>query len=124
MNNVLYAIPENERVSFIKKVYDSLKSGGILIINDPGPQAYDREKFGNLLYQLINDATKKEAPITQAEIGLIVGINTEVLVGAKKTNQFLSHEQLTTLVENTGFRLQDSSQGYAGIVNRYVFTKP
>ena len=62
--------------------------------------------------------------VSQSELALFVGMNTEGLIKAKETHPFLSAEQMRKVIEQAGFKLKDVSRGYAGVVNRYVFRKP
>lgn len=123
MNNVLYSIADNKRLQTLKKIFDSLKSGAYLVLNDPRSlYQQDDPALGDFLVSVATSAAANRAPMTEYDFAFLSQINIQFLAGGSTT--FLSPEQLKDLTERAGFVVESMEESYYRNGTLLVLKKP
>jgi SAM-dependent methyltransferase len=121
MNNVLYTIAAKEEM--LARIFKSLKSGGTFILNDPSNVIKrDPARLRQFLGDVIFDAVRNNAPVTEFDVALVGAINVQVLMGPRDI--FLAPEVLQDLVIKAGFEIKDTFRGYYGASTYLLLRKP
>lgn len=123
MNNVLYTVANKTEV--LRSVYESLKPGAVLILNDPADIV--KQNIMNLrkfMTDVALGAVYNNSPITEYELAMVGAINVQVLMSPKGI--FQTPEALKALAEDpaVGFKIRGYYTGYYGATTYLVLQKP
>ncbi len=123
MNNVLYSIADSQRFLVLKEIFEALKPGAYLVLNDPRAlHQKDNSALGNFLTSVANSAAANNAPMSEYDFAFLSHINFQFLAGGATT--FLSPDQLKEKAEQTGFIVESLHESYYGNGTLLILKKP
>lgn len=101
LNNVLYRIPANERVSLLRDICALLTPGGRLVLSDPVRDMQQSPANAERVFvNVACDAVQSGSPMTEYDLVLVAAMNRiQLLEGSP---DFLSLDELTGMVREVG----------------------
>lgn len=109
--NVNYALPSGARRFFIKRIYDDLVPGGVLVFNDPVVVSSDRAHMRRFVRGVASDAVHNESPMTEFDLAWMAYFNG-VKVGETAGHTLSTATQLIDHVRSADFELMDCRKSY------------
>ena len=101
LNNVLYRIPANERISLLRDICASLTPGGRLVLSDPVRDMQQSPANAHRVFADVTcDAVQSGSPMTEYDLALVAAMNRiQLLEGSP---DFMSLDELTRMVREVG----------------------
>ncbi len=127
LNNVLYTFPHAEnlessaRVKLLRKIWRSLKPGGMLILGDLDPSMQNLQKLIEGEITLGEDAIANGSHVTDTQMAYMMLISMTVLA---KENPWMAPAQMEAIAEAAGFEIADRFRGYHDFEHILVLVKP
>jgi len=126
LNNVLYSIPAPEqKLALMKRIGDSLSSGGRLFLNDPLPTTADGAFYGQCFTHIALGAASQKSPMTEFDLAVLTAANLQLTVSEGKSHQslFYGNAQMKELIAACGLRLVSDRPTYVGVTHAYFIQK-
>lgn len=115
LSNVLYAIPRNLRRKVLRRIWNDLKHGGILVVHDPLPETQNSLiELRLFLRNIFIDAVKNGSPANDFDFAFLAAVNKFVLINEKELNPFLTMDEMRHLVQMTHFEIMTQRKSYYG----------
>jgi SAM-dependent methyltransferase len=110
MNNVLYTLGD-AKAAVLHKIWNSLKPGGIFVLNDPLAFVQnDRASTKKWLLRIMDDAILNGTPATEADARLVATLAVRVAMASPSV--WLTSAEMIQLVKSAGFEILESHTVY------------